>query len=277
MRIKATSFKNTTKSHLINRLDAITSHRVKWQVDYDKNIQELLLLLGNCLSVYKDIKKGTVEEVAFINDMKMELRSRGLTIQDNINVMTLIVRYVFEIHCQQVFTWARVLKVAVIEKIEPENFIQWVNDNGGIDKLAKGKGATKETKKKRLALDKAINDVEAWLEQQLNNPIGVAMPQEFHHGVDTGTYTLLIGFAMNDGSTKILSNVPDCSEGMIKTAKKKLAEFFLENEEQIKVAQLVAKHDKAMNDAIYSDSDSDSDSDSEQEPEYGKFEFYEIA
>ena len=38
---------------------------------------------------------------------------------------------------------------AVKEKVEPENFINWVNENNGIHNIAKGKGATKETKKKR--------------------------------------------------------------------------------------------------------------------------------
>ncbi len=241
------------KSNLINRLIAIADERVKWQVGYDSTHQALYLLLSNCLSLFKDSKKGTPEEVEFINHMKKELESRGLTIQSNINVMTLIVRYVFDNECPNVYTWARVLKVAVKEKVEPENFINWVNENNGIHNLAKGKGATKETKKKRSQLENAKKNVDVWLQQQLDNPIGVVRPQEFHESVDTGTYTLLIGFTVNDGSTKVLSHIPDCSEAMINAAKKKLAEFSIEHEEHIKTVQLVTERDKAINDAIYVD------------------------
>lgn len=255
----------TKQNQLIVRIEAIASRRLQWQPEHDKAVEGRNHLLANCLDLYYQVKKGTPDSVEFIDYMKGKLAVQGITLQKNINVMTLIVRYVFDPNCSTVFTWARVLRVAAKDKVKPEDFNEWVKSQGGIDKVSKNKGATEKTLKKRRELEKAEQQVDEWLKAQLDKPIGKTKKQSFHDSADTGTYVLLIGFTKADGTTSVLTNVPNCTEGMIKTAKKKVAEYFVENADKVKQAKLVSDCDDAMNEAIYSNSKSD------------KFEFYGIS
>ncbi|MCX7085848.1 MAG: hypothetical protein NTY69_09965 [Methylococcales bacterium] len=150
-------------AEILSNLNAISEKRAKWQPDYDSTRQKLYVLLGSCLPIYEELK-GTKNEGAFIKTVKDEFILRGMPIQKNLNIMTLIVRKVFDSNSQSVYTWARALRVAVREKVTPETFVDWVNNNNGIEEVAKIKGATTVTKKRRKALEEAEHFVEDWLD-----------------------------------------------------------------------------------------------------------------
>lgn len=75
------------------------------------------------------------------------------------------------------------------------------------------------------------------LDAQITTPIGITGPQDIMSSAETGLYTLLIGKTFANGTTTVLSNIPECSDAMIKGAKRRLAQYLIDNEEAMEIAK----------------------------------------
>lgn len=214
---------------VMTQLKDIYEARFDWQVQYDRTNGFLYDLLASCLDVYLEIK-GTPVEKDVLKAMTAELERCGFVVRKNTRVINLIVRYVFNAGRKRTYIYARILSLAVNQKITPSNLRPWIENSGGIEEVSKTKGATPETIKKRAELAEKIEEVYELLNKQLKNPLAMVPITELMDIASSGEYTLLIGKTLPSGETQVLSVVPDSSSTMIDSSIKKIAEALMSKE-----------------------------------------------
>jgi hypothetical protein len=116
------------------RLDGLSQMRGEWERGaYATSNTELYCLLQSCFSLYQDVKGNST----LIKEINGLLSLRGITFNEGTALATKVVRYVFGGHSKRVFTYARVLLVAELEKAENESFSTFITRLGGIEEIRK--------------------------------------------------------------------------------------------------------------------------------------------
>lgn len=242
--------KQTTSTNTIARLDELSSMRETWERDlFARSNKALYELLTECLKVYLSIK-GTGAESTVLADMKTVLEKRGIVTKGSSPVLTVIVRYVFNNDRRRAHSYSRVLRIAVLEGVEPARFAEWVAEQGGIEEVIRTKALSEETMKKRATLNDFAVQARQLLIEQLNQPLAtVAKTGLMGAAVDTGEYTLLIGKTQANGETKVLSVVPNATDSMIKAAVQHIAEALMKGVAQVNAANAQVSAEFAAQDA----------------------------
>lgn len=247
--------KQTTSANTIARLNELYAQRETWERDlFARSNKALYALLTECMNVYLSIK-GTGAESVVLADMKTVLAERGIVTKGSSPVLTVIVRYVFNNDRRRAHSYSRVLRIAVLEGVEPARFADWVSEQGGVEEVVRTKALSEKTLKKRATLNDYAVQAKQLLLDQLGSPLAtVARTGLMGNAVDTGEYTLLIGKTQANGETKVLSVVPNATESMIKAAVQHIAQALMDgvtklNAENAKVSAEMAAKD-AANSAI---------------------------
>ena len=130
-----THISNSLKGNEIAlRLDGLFAARTAWERGaYAKSNSELYALLQSSSSLYQEVKGKRV----LIKEINSLLRLRGITYNEGTALATKVVRYVFGGHSKRVFSYARVLIVAELEKAENESFATFITRLGGIEEIRK--------------------------------------------------------------------------------------------------------------------------------------------
>jgi hypothetical protein len=214
--------KETVVITVINKMNSLSTQRNEWQVQYDRTNTALYALLAECLNIYNEIK-GTTAEKEVIAQIKEHLAQRKMQVKAGTSVINLIVRYVFNSDRRRISSYARVLSVAIKEAITVKEFSGWVNAFGGIEEVARVKGATLETQQKNFELENQITVVHEFLDLSLEDPLSIVPRTALNDIAGSGEFTLLIGKTLGNGDTQVLSIVPDTTQAMIDMAIKKIA------------------------------------------------------
>jgi len=240
------SQKIAVTTSVIAKLDELAKKRTTWQVEFDRTNKGLYTLLAGCLESFYEIK-GTTAEKEILDGIKVTLKGRKVKIQESTPVMTLLVRYVFDTDRRRAHNYARALRVAANEKIEVAKFADWVSDFGGIEDVARVKGATDETLKKRALLEAKVDEVKDLLVGAIETPLATVNKTYLVNAADTGEYTLLIGKMQANGKTKVLSVVPNSTSAMIDAAIKKIAQALIDTADRIAQEQAAQALEDAKN------------------------------
>jgi hypothetical protein len=242
--------KQTASANTIARLNELSAQRETWERDlFARSNKALYELLMECLKVFLSIK-GTGAESVVLADMKTVLAANGIVTKGTSPVLTVIVRYVFKNDRRRAHSYSRVLRIAVLEGVEPARFADWVAEQGGIEEVVRTKALSEETLKKRATLNDYAVQAKQLLLEQLSAPLAtVAKTGLMGNAVDTGEYTLLIGKTQANGETKVLSVVPSATESMIKAAVQHIAQALMNGVTQLNAANAKVSAEQAAMDA----------------------------
>ena len=211
---------------VINKMNKLSTQRDEWQVQYDRTNTALYGLLAECLNIYNEIK-GTTAEKEVIAQIKEHLAQRKMQVKAGTSVINLIVRYVFNSDRRRISSYARALSVAIKEAITVEDFAGWVSAFGGIEEVARVKGATPETQQKNFELGNQITAVHEFLDLSLETPLAIVPKTGLSDVAGSGEFTLLIGKTLGNGVTQVLSIIPDTTQAMVDMAIKKIAQSLI--------------------------------------------------
>ena len=239
---KSKNAKANTKNTLLAPLDALIEVRKKWQVSYDHSNEGLYQLLADCLGLYTEIK-GMPTEKATLTAIKKELVERGVTIQKNSTVFNLIVRYVFNIENKRANRYVRALSIAINNKKTAADFADWVEKEGGLDELVSQKSFTQQTIKNRAVIAYKVTQVKKDLNLSLSQPLAVIPESHLIDLANIPTYTMLLGKTLTDGTTHVLSIVPNTTEKMWTAALDKIAKAEMAYEQKLEIELLQASND----------------------------------
>ena len=148
-------------------LCSIARRAGEWHsTSYKKATDELYTLLADCYKGTADIRAASVSVVKQLNKL---LKEKKLTFNDGTRLETKVVRVVFGNIGKRAQIYARVLVNAREQSVQSEDFVSWLETQGGVEAVRKQhNGLTPaEVKAQRVeTAEKALPHVKA---QQLSN------------------------------------------------------------------------------------------------------------
>lgn len=219
--------KEMVAATVIKKLDSLSAKRQSWQPKYDRTRATLYVLMAECLAIYMEVK-GTSAEKVVMDQIKAQLAAREYQQKNGTPIINLIVRYVFDSDRRRVSGYARALSVAIKEGIKADGFVEWVNSFGGIEEVTRKTGKTPETLQKQAKLKSQVAVVNDLLDLTLNEPLAIVPKTGLSDVAGSGEWTLLIGKTLGNGSTQVLSLVPNTTPAMVDMAIKKIAQGLID-------------------------------------------------
>jgi hypothetical protein len=173
-------------SHSLERLNELHKQQLEWTEKHYKPTNDALLkLLAGCLEMCQTISLSRKLSKALTE----KLIENKITFNDGTDLSTKVVRYVFRIESKRVFTYSRVLRIAMQKKVNATKFATWVTDQGGIEDVssldANGVSASKRRADKVRAAADILSTCEAevTLAKSAGNQISMAANAEYEFAV----------------------------------------------------------------------------------------------
>lgn len=139
----------------ISMLDRIAADAKAWeQGAYKTSNDELYAILARCLNIFQQLKGREKARVDQRKELDERLVALNITVRENTNLATKIVRYVFRTSKKRTLTYARVIMSADEHKQDAVSLAKWIRDNSGIEELRrkpKGEFTATELKQKYAA------------------------------------------------------------------------------------------------------------------------------
>ena len=240
--------KNTTSTttSFIAQLDALAAQREDFQIEYDAVNKKLYELLAQCLSLYCVYQNAANAQEAILKAIKAALEKRNMPVsKKHTTTLSLIVRYVFNASSRRAQVYVRALGVAVNLKVVTEDFADWVERAGGLEEVLAEKTYTPETLKKRAVLDQKVSQVKFDLQVISSQPLAIVPQSPLMDLANITPYTLLLGKTQPDGTTHVLSIVPNTTDAMSNAALAKIAKAKMAYEQQMHAELQEASNDAA--------------------------------
>ena len=252
-----TQVTNTTKTAItasfIAQLDALAARHTVFQIEYDAVNKTLFELLADCLSLYRTYQTATDAQESIVKAIKEILIARKMTIGKHVTTLSLIVRYVFNIENRRAQTYVRALSIAINAKVATTDFAGWVTKAGGVEEVISQKTFTLQTQQKKAVLAYKVSQVKQDLNLALSQPLAVIPESHLIDLANIPTYTMLLGKTQPDGTTLVLSVVPNTTDAMWTAALDKIAKAEMAYEQKIETELLQASND-ASNEASIDES-----------------------
>lgn len=148
-----------TVINALSTLDVIAKDAQAWeQGAYKTSNDELYAILARCLDIYQQMKGREKSRINLRKELDERLTALGLTVRENTNLATKIVRYVFRTSKKRTLAYARVIMSADEHKKDGVSLAKWIRDNSGIEEVRrkqKGEFTANELKQKYAAAAEA--------------------------------------------------------------------------------------------------------------------------
>ena len=152
----ATKNATPTAKSITTTLFNLQSEAQQWNLNEFKKANDMLYaMLKTCFVETENVRNLSPSEKALFNE---QLEERQIKFNKGTALETKVIRAVFEIDAvkdKRASKYARVLKIAKADGIEPEVFVAWLNEQNGIDNVGRQDNADLKAKEKQGKLDKA--------------------------------------------------------------------------------------------------------------------------
>ena len=152
----ATKKSTPTAKSITTTLFNLQSEAQQWNLNEFKKANDMLYaMLKTCLVETRKLRKLTSSQITIFDE---QLEERQIKFNKGTALETKVIRAVFEIDAvkdKRASKYARVLKIAKADAIEPEVFVAWLNEQNGIDNVGRQDNADLKAKEKQGKLDKA--------------------------------------------------------------------------------------------------------------------------
>jgi hypothetical protein len=193
---------SNSKLNVTATLDTLLNASKNWEQNSRKTSNDTLYaILADCLRFYEDL----LADVKARKKLNSALAEANITVTAGTDLTTKIARYVFRTEAKRAYVYARVLSVAHEQKIEPVNFVNWVNAHDGIDAISK-KPKNGVTFKQQKASDKDFAEIALAKLQPTAEPL--KLPADYTPSTKSAhAFTAAILRHERDGSISIVYGV----------------------------------------------------------------------
>lgn len=154
-----TAAKTNVAHNAITLLDGVAADAKAWeQGAYKTSNDELYAILARCLDIYQQMKGREKTRINLRKELDDKLSLLGITVRENTNLATKIVRYVFRTSKKRTLAYARVIMSADEHNQDGVSLGKWIRDNSGIEEVRrkqKGEFTATELKQKYAAAAEA--------------------------------------------------------------------------------------------------------------------------
>ena len=144
----ATKNATPTAKSITTTLFNLQSEAQQWNLNEFKKANDMLYaMLKTCLVETRKLRKLTSSQITIFDE---QLEERQIKFNKGTALETKVIRAVFEIDAvkdKRASKYARVLKIAKADAIEPEVFVAWLNEQNGIDNVGRQDNASKANEK----------------------------------------------------------------------------------------------------------------------------------
>lgn len=152
----ATKNATPTAKSITTTLFNLQSEAQQWNLNEFKKANDMLYaMLKTCFVETDNVRNLSASEKALFNEQLVE---RQITFNKATALETKVIRAVFEIDAvkdKRASKYARVLKIAKADKIQPEAFVNWLIEQNGIDNVGRQDNEASKTKERAEELVKA--------------------------------------------------------------------------------------------------------------------------
>jgi hypothetical protein len=139
----------------------------------------------------------------------------------------------------------------IAEGVKPENAASFIAKKGGIDECFKARTPSELQLTKQEKIKQSMSLVEETLSSKTHKPIGKLKVQpQFVAEAHKSPLTFLVGRSDAQGNVDVISVVPTTSKAMITMAKKSLALFLSNQQEQALSKQKATRKSNAISNAV---------------------------
>lgn len=149
--------KTNTAINALSTLDAIAKDAKAWeQGAYKTSNDELYGILARCLDIFQQLKGREKLRINQRKELDERLKALDIKVQENTNLATKIVRYVFRTSKKRTLAYARVIMSADEHRQDGVSLAKWIRDNSGIEEVRrKKKGEFTAAELKKMHADAA--------------------------------------------------------------------------------------------------------------------------
>lgn len=212
------SSKNKTiNQHIITRLDVMQVQNEHFETnELSRSNKTLYSLLGQVYEVFQSI--GEKDKVT-PKHLKSVLKQRGVKVQENTPLLTVLIRYVFNSDRSKSYNYNRVISSAIQKGISPKDLPSHIDEMGGIEECKKDYIPSQKTIDKKQRVSDLIESIQRKF-------VGLESFYEFETGkqikkVDGCQFVFTVGRLGEDGKTiELVEVLSEMNKAMEKTALK---------------------------------------------------------
>ncbi len=189
------------------QLDALRDRRATWENgEYKKANETLYILLAETLDLFNSsfTSASNSARKALRDDLKDRLAGNGSKVQKNTTVLSMFVRFIFEIDRKRAHSYSYVLKAAISHGISAQQFPSFIVNNGGIEEVRARMVVSEKALAKKAELALAKETVTQQIEAADIRPLATVQID----GI-SGEYTILIARPNPNGEVSIVGFLPN--------------------------------------------------------------------
>lgn len=157
----------------INRVGAVDTAFSEFEKTHQHNIRATL---NQIYVEYFQFKDSMLEEPYF-DEIIHYLINKGISVQDDTTHALMLIKAVFEnkptTHKGQLSKYAKVMHLAQARLVQPEEFLEWLEEQGGIEKISRNQTKVPKDASERSKLQRASLLILQWLEGKDAKPTAV--------------------------------------------------------------------------------------------------------
>ena len=196
---------------------------------------------------YKAVEDGCIKES--VNEMRKQLKLRGIKVQTNSPALTVFVRYIFNSDRKRAYNYASTLMAAAQAEVKPEHLTTFIEGKNGVEECKKEYKMKEETKLRKEAIKTASIDV---LDAVNNMPASerITLANASVDLSDGTHFAFILARSVGNGEFDVLKVIPKTSKAMQSAAVKELAKDFIDCAEKAAKASLDASVKEATERAV---------------------------
>ena len=175
--------------------------------------------LGQTFDLYQQIEADLDNKEFFYENLRWHLKSKGIKTNKNTSEISLLIRLIFKVKPKTAHLYSRAIEAASQAQINPKAFIEYVENQGGLEQLRISQVEKDKAKQYRETMKTAHALSWRYLRAMETSPLAVTeIPLNKTH-VTTNNFVILVGIGFGqpgnpnqNAEIRILSCLPNAKE-----------------------------------------------------------------
>lgn len=214
---------SSINKQIVTKLDVMKSQYEHFESnEMNRSNKKLYSLLGDVYSVFKGLEK---KDKGTSDHLKTTLKQRGVKVQKNTPLLTVVIRYVFNSDRSKSYNYNRVISSAIQKNISPEDLPSHIQEMGGIEECKKEYIPSQRTIDKKQRVNDLIDSIQR--EFMGMEIMGTLETPNKIKKVDGCQFVFTIGRLCEDGKTiELVDVLTEMNNVMEKTALKLMSKKY---------------------------------------------------
>lgn len=218
------SVKNKSfNKQIVTQLDEMKGqYEIFESKDLCRSNKTLYSYLGNVYSMFTSIDKKDLETP---KHLKSILKQRGVKVQDNTPLLTVLIRYVFNSGRSKSYNYNCVISSAIQKGISPKDLPSHIEEMGGVEECKKDYIPSQKTIDKKQRMSDLIESIQREFKDL--EILGTVETSQQIKKVDGCQFVFTVGRLGDDGKTiELVEVLTEMNKTMEKTALKMMSKKY---------------------------------------------------